>query len=55
MGGVVSEAGEELGNGEFDEWDAVEHLAEADVYENERELERIGKSFEKVEDGLVEF
>ncbi len=55
LGGVVFEAGEELGDGKFDERDAVEHLAEPDVDEDEGELERIGEGFEKVKDGLIEF
>ena len=54
LGGIVFELSDQLGDGEFDEGDAVEHLAEADVDEDERELEGIGEGFKKVEDGLVE-
>jgi hypothetical protein len=52
--GVVFEAGEELGDGEFDEGGAVEYLPKTYVNEDENELEWIGEGFEKMEDGLVE-
>lgn len=54
MCGVVFEADEELRNGEFDQGDAVEYLPKTDVNEDEDELQRIGESFEKMENRLVE-
>lgn len=53
-GRVFLELAEHLRNGKFDQGDAVELLSESDVDEDEDELERIGESLEKVEDGLVE-
>ena len=54
LGGIVLEAGEELGDGEADGRDAVEVLAEADEDKDQREVERVGEGLEEVEDGLVQ-
>lgn len=54
LGGVVREAGEELGDGERDGWDAVEVLADANEDEDQGEVKRVGEGLEEVQDGLVE-
>jgi len=55
LGGAFLELAHHLRDGEFDKFDTVQLLAEADEDENEGKMERVGEGFEEMEDGLIEF
>lgn len=51
---IFPEPVQKLGNRKTDQRSIVEHLAKADIDQNERQMDGVGEGFEKVKDRLVQ-